>query len=342
MLTFFNNQTFNYISVFLIAFLLNFFLCGYLVLRTKKNNKKSRLGGVFIIISFWLVLAIFLPIKGPLLGAFLASLVILVFGVADDFKNLHPGIQFAGQILAAVVAVSSGFLITYITNPFGGIFYFDSSTGASAKVDFFQVAGVSLVAYSITLLWFLVMMNTMNFLDGLDGLASGVSVISAMTLFFLSITSFVNQPGTAKISLILAGVIFGFLIFNLYPAKIYMGTSGSVFLGFILALLAIYAGAKIATAALVMGLPLLDFVFVILRRLKDGVPIWRADKRHLHYLLKERGFSERQIVIFYYFVSFALGVAAVLTESFGKLMLAGFLIILGLIIWRFVSVRKAV
>ncbi len=325
MLTIFNNQILNYITVFLVAFLLSSLFSGYLYLRSRKDSEKSRLGGAFMILVFWIVVICFLPLKGALLGAFLASVVILIFGLTDDFKSLSPLTQFLGQVLTAVVAISFGLLITYMTNPSGGIFYF----------DFLKVAGVSIASFFVTLLWFLVMMNAMNWLDGLDGLAGGVSAISAMTLFFLSIARFVNQPETALLALILAGAIFGFLMFNLNPSRILMGTSGSMFLGFMLATIAIISGGKIATAALVMGLPLLDFVFVIIRRLKEGQPIWRKDKRHLHYLLEKRGFSVRQIIIFYYLIAGIFGIAALLTQSFGKFVLLGFLIVLGLVIWKF-------
>lgn len=324
MLSLFNNQVLNYIAVFLIAVLISFLFCGYLVLRSRKDKIKSRLAGAFIIILFWLIVICFLPLKGALLGALFASLIILFFGLLDDFKNLSPPVQFLGQVLAAVIAISFGILITYITNPFGGIFYF----------DFLKIAGVSLASFFITLLWFLVVMNAMNWLDGLDGLSGGVSAISAMALFFLSIAPFVNQPQTALLALILAGIVFGFLVFNTYPSKILMGTSGSMFLGFILATIAIISGGKIATAALVMGLPLLDFVFVIIKRLKEGQPIWKGDRRHLHYLLEKRGFTTRQIVIFYYLIAGIFGIAALLTASFGKLVLLGFLIVFGLVIWR--------
>ncbi len=170
-------------------------------------------------------------------------------------------------------------------------------------------------------------MNAMNWLDGLDGLAGGVGFIGAITLFFLSISNLVNQSPLGIISIILAGAILGFLIFNFYPAKIFMGTSGSMFLGFILAVLAIFSGGKIATALLVMGFPILDAVWVIAQRIKSGKSPFKGDARHLHYKLLEKGWPQKKVVLFIYSICIIFGVSAILFQNINKLFALAILFI---------------
>jgi len=162
-------------------------------------------------------------------------------------------------------------------------------------------------------------MNVMNWLDGLDGLAGGVGFIGAITLFFLSISHLVNQPPLGIISIAVAGAILGFLFFNFYPAKIFMGTTGSMFLGFILAVLAIFSGGKIATALLIMGFPILDAVWVIAQRIKAGESPFKGDTRHLHYKLLERGWPQRRVVLFVYLICLSFGISAIVFQDLNKI-----------------------
>jgi len=328
---------FLYFSPFLTAFVLSFALIIALIGIGKKyelydkisKNKVhkeniARFGGAAIIISF--LLAIFL--SGNLefdnlkRGIVASSLVILFFGVYDDLKNLSWKKQFLGQIVIVIIMLCAGLQVDYIANPFGG---------PEFRLDLYEFSifnfQFSIFGSIFITLWIVGFMNAMNWLDGLDGLAGGVGFIGAITLFFLSISNLVNQPPLGIISIILAGAILGFLIFNFYPAKIFMGTSGSMFLGFILATLAIFSGGKIATALLVMGFPILDAVWVIAQRIKSGKSPFKGDARHLHYKLLEKGWPRKKVVLFIYSICIIFGVSAILFQNINKLFALAILFI---------------
>ena len=173
-----------------------------------------------------------------------------LFGVVDDKYGLKPHESIWGPILAAVCILMAGIRVGTITNPFGGLITF-----------------VGWIGIVVTFLWLVGMMYTTKFLDGLDGLVSGIGGIGGLIIFFLSITAISNQPETALISIIFAASCIGFLVFNFNPAKIFLGEGGSLFIGFMLGSLAIVSGGKIATTLLILGIPLLDAVWVVLRRI---------------------------------------------------------------------------
>jgi UDP-GlcNAc:undecaprenyl-phosphate GlcNAc-1-phosphate transferase len=244
--------------------------------------------------------------------------ILVVVGVVDDLRGLSPWVKLGFQFVAAGVALAGGIGLTTIRNPFGG--YFDLSTGRFAA-DFFSLHfHITPIANALSLLWMVGLANTINFLDGLDGLASGVSGIAAVVMFALAISAKVNQPAVALLAIILAGAAFGFLPFNFYPAKIFMGDSGAYFLGLTLAMLAIYSGAKLATAVLVLGFPIVDAVWAAIRRMVKGTSPFRADRRHFHHLLLDTGMSQRQAVLTLYAVAAAFGTVALMVGSFAKLV----------------------
>ncbi len=317
---------FLYFNPFLLAFALSFVLTMGIILfwnkyinKIKPNIKPkiSRFGGVAIIVSF--LLAIFL--SGNLefdnlkWGIIVSSLVILFFGIYDDLKNLSWKKQLLGQIVIVIIMLCAGLQVDYIANPFGG---------AEFRLDTFHFP---LLGSLFILFWIVGFMNAMNWLDGLDGLAGGVGFIGAVTLFFLSISNLVNQPPLGIISIILAGAILGFLVFNFHPAKIFMGTSGSMFFGFILAVLAIFAGGKIATALLIFGFPILDAMWVIAQRIKSGKSPFKGDARHLHYRLLEKGWTRKKVVLFIYSVCIIFGASALIFQNINKLLALAILFI---------------
>ena len=277
----------------------------------------ARFGGGAVIISF--LAAVFL--SGDLQfdnlkwGIVISSLLILFFGVCDDLKNLSWKKQLLGQLAVVAIMIYAGLSVDYIANPFGG---------AEFRLDQIQylVFGIeySVLGSVFILFWIIGFMNVMNWLDGLDGLAGGVGLIGAVALFFLSISGLVNQPPLGIISIALAGAILGFLFFNFYPAKIFMGTSGSMFLGFILAVIAIFSGGKIATALLIMGFPILDAVWVIARRIKNKKSPFRGDKSHFHYRLLKLGWTQKKVVLFIYSICLLFGLSAFVFQSVGKVL----------------------
>ena len=308
-------------------------------IKENKIHQKNiaRFGGVAIIISF--LLAIFL--SGDLVfdnlkwGIVVSCIVILLFGFYDDLKNLSWKKQLLGQIVVVLIMIYAGLSVDYIANPFGG---------AEFRLDQFQYSILN-TEYSILgslfiLFWIIGFMNVMNWLDGLDGLAGGVGFIGVITLFFLSISNLVNQPPLGIICIAVAGAILGFLFFNFNPAKIFMGTSGSMFLGFILAVLAIFSGGKIATALLIMGFPILDAIWVITQRIKAGESPFKGDTRHLHYRLLEQGWSQRKVVLFIYLICLSFGVSAILFQSLGKFLALAFLFIFFYLVLIRVSQEK--
>ena len=328
---------FLYFNPFLIAFILSFVLAAALIevgkryklydkIKENKVHKKNiaRFGGVAIIISF--LLAIFL--SGNLefdnlkRGIIISSLVILFFGVYDDLKNLSWKKQLVGQVIIVIIMLCAGLQVDYIANPFGG---------QEFRLDNYQLPitnyQLPILSSIFILFWIIGFMNAMNWLDGLDGLAGGVGFIGAITLFCLSISNLVNQPPLGIISIILAGAILGFLVFNFHPAKIFMGTSGSMFLGFILATLAIFSGGKIAAALLVMGFPILDAMWVIAQRIKSGKSPFKGDARHLHYKLLEKGWPRKKVVLFIYSTCIIFGVSAILFQNINKLFALAILFI---------------
>lgn len=228
----------------------------------------ARLGGVAIFITFVISFLMFVPLDQPRIGLLIALSIIFLMGLLDDLFSLKPWQKLLMQILAVAVALQFGIHIGQINNPLGGTIIF-------SPIWDLVLSGI----------WLLIVTNAMNLLDGLDGLAGGASAISAVVLFFLSWLPMVNQPEMALMSVILFGTMLGFLRWNWYPAKIFMGDSGSNVLGFLLGALAIINGAKLATAVLVLAFPILDLIWAIIRRLRAGKHPFSPDKEHLHHRL---------------------------------------------------------
>lgn len=287
----------------------------------RKIHKKPipLLGGLAIFFAYFLIL-FFLKDKllvGDLnifhwFGFFIGAVFIVIGGVLDDKYNLPAKWQIVWPILASVAVILGGVNIEKISNPFGGFIYF--STFLSSAIIF---------------LWILGMTYTTKLLDGLDGLASGVSAIGALVIFLFTISDKYYQPDIALASFIFFAVLCGFLVFNFNPAKIFLGESGSLLLGYVIGVLAIISGGKIAIALLVIGLPALDVLWTILRRIFSGKnPFKHADRKHLHHRLIDLGFSQKQAVLFFYSVSAVFGLSALFLQSKGKLLALIILLVL--------------
>ncbi len=295
----------------------------------RKIHKKvmARGGGIAIYISFVLVtFALLTTFPKEFIGLLVAGTMVLIIGLIDDIKRLSPWLKLGGQVLAAAIAaIGFGITISSITNPFGNTLVFDQPT--TQLVIFGLHLSFNWIAVALAVFWLVGMTNTINFLDGIDGLSGGVSAIAAGIIFLLSISTKVNQPETALVSIILMGGCIGFLIYNFYPAKIFNGDSGAYFLGMTLGILAIFSGAKLATAALVLGLPILDAVWAVLRRVVHGKSPFTADRGHLHYLFLDAGFSQRQAVLSIYLLCLIFGLVGILGSTSQKLIGIAVLII---------------
>ncbi len=272
----------------------------------------ARGGGLAIYAAFILVsTALIGSFSRQFVGLIIAGTMVLTVGLIDDIKRLNPWIKLSVQVLAALVAsIGFGITIETITNPFGGNLVFSQSN--VSLVIFGMQVSFNWIAVSLAVFWLVGMTNTINFLDGIDGLSGGVSAIAAGVIFLLAISQKVNQPSTALISIVLLGACLGFLIYNFYPAKIFNGDSGAYFLGMTLGILAIFSGAKLATAALVLGLPILDAVWAVIRRLAHRKSPFTADRGHLHYLFLDAGFSQRQAVLCIYMLCLIFGLIGIL------------------------------
>jgi len=310
-----------YISFFaslLISFLTFILLRRYTLKKklTSKNKfikfilSSKRRGGVFLAAIFILIFSstyILLPsfILPKDFWSILAAVIILsIGGLWDDLKNIHWIKQLLFQGTAAIIILLAGDTIDHIKLP-GGVFEFPA-----------WLAVVS------AFLWVIIIINSLNWFDGTDGLAGSISFITFLTLAVLSFLPFVNQEGTAVLCLIIAGIILGFLFFNFSPAFVELGTSGVWILGFLIAVISIYSGGKVATTALVLGLPILNFLFVSIERIAAGkYPFSGGDRLHLHERLEDSKWSNARIVVTMTFFSILWGIGALLTQTSGKIFL---------------------
>lgn len=258
------------------------------------------MGGMAIYTSIVLSSLIFLPLDKTLISLILGGTIVLISGIIDDIKGLSPRAKLVFQIIAAIILILGDIKIDAITNPF-------------AKTGTFSLNGFSI---PITIFWVVGITNTLNLIDGLDGLAAGVAMIASLS-FMLVANKFAYIP-VMIISAIVSGACLGFLPYNFNPAKIFMGDTGALFLGFMLAALSIEGVMKsVATIAvivpiIILGVPIFDTTFAIFRRLLNGKSIAEADKGHLHHRLLKMGFSQKKTVLILYSISAIFGLCAML------------------------------
>ena len=272
---------------------------------------KPRLGGLAILAGFALTILLTIPLvttRTPdewnrVAGLLVGSLIAALIGALDDRFELPAWPQLIAQLAISVLALLSGIVIWEIANPLG-------SPTANSLLEF-----PWWIALPFTIIWLMGAMNTINFVDGLDGLAAGVVAIGALVLGFHSLILPDPQLSIAILAFALGGAAIGFLPYNLYPSRITMGTTGALFLGYALASLSIIGGTKAATLLLVLGIPILDVGWILLRRLISGQSLFEGDRRHLHYRLLDSGLSHRQIVFIVYALCALFGAGALLIES---------------------------
>jgi UDP-GlcNAc:undecaprenyl-phosphate GlcNAc-1-phosphate transferase len=260
-----------------------------------------RLGGLAIFLGIVVPSLAFLDLSGEMRGILLGAAVACVIGAVDDFRGLAPVPKLAGQVLAAAIPTAFGVWIDHFTLPFLG------------AVDVPAGVGVPL-----TIFWIVAVMNMVNFLDGLDGLASGVCAISGLTFAVISLS--LGKPDAAILSAIVAGACVGFLRHNFFPARIFMGDSGALVLGFTLASISVAGLLKTASTVvlflplLVLAVPIIDTSFVVAKRLKYRRPIGGADRSHLHHRFVDIGFSQRRAALTMWAWTATLGAAALATR----------------------------
>ena len=302
-----------------------------------KDNRRMhkrpipRLGGLAIFLGFILSVLIFLPLDEPLRGMLLGAVIIVLLGIFDDIYALPAKPKFLIQIAAALIAVLMGNQITILSNP--NIFSDN------------PIWVLGWLSIPVSVIWIVAITNAVNLIDGLDGLACGVSTISALTMLVIALC--VSDPTVAILMAALSGACIGFLPYNLNPAKIFMGDTGATFLGFIMATASIaglfkfYNIISFAVPFLMLGLPIFDTAFAILRRVARGQSPMSPDRGHIHHRLIDMGFSQKQAVATLYIVSAILGLSAVVLTTSGTAKAMLFLMALcvaGMVAaWLFVS-----
>lgn len=266
--------------------------------RKVHSRTMPRLGGMAIFIAFISCTIFISKMSGPMLGLILGACIIFGIGVLDDIMQLSPGVKLIGQIVAAAVAMYFGIIVHFVTNPFDGL------------------VSLGVLSLPLTLLWIVGITNAINLIDGLDGLAGGVSAIAASTLAIVCL--FKGQTEVSLVAFVLVAAILGFLPYNFHPAKTFMGDGGSNLLGFVLACLAIMGTTKSAALIslfipiVILGIPIFDTFFAIIRRINNRTHIFGADKDHLHHRLMAMGMSHRRSVCAIYAMSGIFGIIAVI------------------------------
>lgn len=267
--------------------------------RKVHSHVMPRLGGLAIYIAFlagylYMSTIIELPIS-----IMVGATIIMLVGFIDDKFQIKPWQKLLGQLIAAIVVLSDGLFIKYLTIPF---------VDESVQVSLW-------IAIPISLIWIIGVTNAVNLIDGLDGLASGVSIIAATAIFAMSLI--MNDVIVAFLSIALIGSTLGFLFFNFHPAKIFMGDTGSLLLGFLLSILSLISFKQVTIITLIipiliLAIPIIDTTIAIIRRKLNRQRIMDADKNHLHHRLLAVGFSHRQAVLFIYLMAFFFGASAIL------------------------------
>ena len=316
MANYFTHLVTSFFISLLISFLLTPFI-KYLIQKSEIFDLPGRMkihrrpmptaGGLAIYAAFLISLLymvamqtdFFIEFSLQIKGFIIASLFIVILGFIDDLINLSPWLKLAGQFTAGLILYFCGFQIQFITNPFGGQIYV--STWLSIFLTVFWTAGL---------------INAINLIDGLDGLAVGITSIGLIAL--LAISLFLHDIVTVFFIVALLGGCLGFLRYNFYPAKIFMGNTGSMFLGLALASISILGFHKVSTSVtflvpiVALGFPIFDTIFAVIRRWLKKTSIFKADKKHLHHRLLSMGLNQVQVVLFLYFLSAYLGIMSFL------------------------------
>jgi UDP-GlcNAc:undecaprenyl-phosphate GlcNAc-1-phosphate transferase len=283
------------------------------------------MGGLGIYISFAVVLTLAAVVTNKIIGTItwpmlvgilLGGAVLILGGVWDDVKNLPPKRQIIFPIVAALIVIACGIGVSKLSNPLGGIILL--AAPLSGLVVFPYLMGTT---YATKLF------------DGLDGLVTGVAAIGALLVMALALTTRYFQPDVALVAVIAAGAFIGFLPWNFYPAKIFLGEGGAMLAGYLLGVLSVVSGAKIAVVLMALGVAVVDAAWVILRRVFwEKKSLASGDRKHLHFRLIDAGFSQRTAVIFIWFISAAFGAATLLLQSAGKVVAFVLLAIVTLVV----------
>lgn len=317
------------ISAILTPLTRNFFIKKNWIEDPKEKQKKTRNataltsvprgGGLPIFLSILIISLIFIPIDKHIIGILLAAFVALIVGLWDDVKDISPKFRLFMNLITALVVVGSGIGIAYISNPFGtGII---DLSFLQISFNFLGPHSIWVISDLIAIVWIIWCMNIVGWATGVEGQLPGFTAISAIFIGILAMrySQDITQWPVIILAAAVAGAYLGFLPFNFYPQSIMPGYSGKSLAGFFLAVLAILSGAKLATIIFLLGVPMLDAVFTIIRRIIHRKPIYLGDGKHFHHQLLRLGWSRRSIALAYWCFSFLLGYISLFLNSAQKL-----------------------
>jgi UDP-GlcNAc:undecaprenyl-phosphate/decaprenyl-phosphate GlcNAc-1-phosphate transferase len=325
------------LNVFFISFLISFcltiptiFLARKLNLVTDRKTRNHpahthkgiipRAGGLPVFLAIFFTVIIFVPVNKIVLGILISSFLILVLGLIDDYVDTSPYLRFIANFLIAGLLIGFGLGIPYISSPFGGVIRLDIW-----RFSFHLFGNHSILALAdiLAIIWLVWTTNIVNWSKGVDGQLPGFVVITAFFLGLLSqrfTAHDISAQVVVMLCFIVAGAFLGFLPFNFYPQKIMPGYGGGALAGFLLGTLAILSFGKIGTALLILAVPMIDAVYTIIRRLLNKQSPFRSDWGHFHHRLLEMGWGKRRIAVFYWLVSFILGMASLFLQGMEKLI----------------------
>jgi UDP-GlcNAc:undecaprenyl-phosphate GlcNAc-1-phosphate transferase len=291
-------------------------------------------GGIPVFIAFVVTVCLFVRLDKHLVAILLAGLITLIIGVIDDVKGLNPYVRLGINFLVAIIVISSGIGISYISNPFGGVI--DLSWPRWA-IDWFGHHEIWVLADLLALFWLPVLMNAINWSSGVDGQISGVVVVAALVLGGISLnySADITQWPVSVLAFSLAGGFAGLTIYHYYPQKIMPGYSATSLAGLILGVISILATAKVGALIMVLAIPLFDFGYLIIKRIKDGKsPVW-GGRDHLHHRLLALGWGKRRIAVLYWGLAAVTGVVSLTQEPRLKIVFViGLVLITLLFLWK--------
>ncbi|OGK19665.1 hypothetical protein A3D80_02030 [Candidatus Roizmanbacteria bacterium RIFCSPHIGHO2_02_FULL_40_13b] len=288
-----------------------------------------RAGGIPIFVAILITSFVAIAVNKLLAGILLGGALTVLIGILDDHYDLSPYLRFFLNFLVVGFVILFGLGTPYVNNPFGGIIRLDTVVW---QINFFGIHQFLPLANLFSLIWIVALMNFVNWSKGVDGQLPGFVAVSS---FFLGVLAYrfsghsISAGDTALFSFIIAGAFLGFLPYNFFPQKIMPGYSGGSLAGFLLGVLSILSWGKFGTLILVLSIPLVDAVYVIVRRLSAGKSPFRGDALHFHHRLLEIGWGKRRIAVFYWGVSFLFGASSLFLQGFEKI-LAGSIVFIGL------------
>ncbi|MBI4004711.1 undecaprenyl/decaprenyl-phosphate alpha-N-acetylglucosaminyl 1-phosphate transferase [Candidatus Roizmanbacteria bacterium] len=325
------------VTVFTISFFISFFLTPLVIILARRfglvtdSKKRShpahthegivpRGGGIPVYVSLLLCSLLFLPLNKIIIGILIASFLLVIVGVLDDLLDLSPYSRFVANLIISIIVISFGLGIPYISNPFGDAIRLDQW---QFSFDVLGQRNILVFADVVAVVWLTWIMNMVNWSKGVDGQLPGFVSITAIFLGLLAqrfTAHDISIQAVTLLSFITAGAYLGFLPFNFYPQKIMPGYGGGALAGFLLGILSILSFGKVGTALLILAIPMIDAVYTIIRRIRHKHSPFRADWGHFHHKLLEIHWGKRRIAVFYWLVSFILGIVSLYLQGIEKLL----------------------